>query len=244
MIAVRRPDVTITGVDLIVRPETHVPVTPFDGNRISFDVVMFVDILHHTEDPETLLAEARRVASQAVVLKDHTRDGIRAGSTLRFMDGVGNAPHGIPPALQLLAGTTLARGVRRARLDTGGPANQAGSQCRAGNLAVRPLPARQRPPQPSLILDAINQLQPLEAEIFNAVQAGGFRRPPGTTAAVHGPASIAESCADLAGFALDDCQVVLRKCGFVIGGEFKSAGEIPFHCVNIGKTAVIDDAGK
>ncbi len=96
MIAVRRPDVTITGVDLIVRPETHVPVTPFDGNRISFDVVMFVDILHHTEDPETLLAEARRVASQAVVLKDHTRDGIRAGSTLRFMDGVGNAPHGIP----------------------------------------------------------------------------------------------------------------------------------------------------
>ncbi len=101
LIAERRPDVTITGVDLIVRPETHIPVTPFDGTRIpfdagAFDVVMFVDVLHHTEDPAILLAEACRVASRAVVLKDHTRDGLLAGPTLRFMDWVGNAPHGIP----------------------------------------------------------------------------------------------------------------------------------------------------
>jgi len=101
LIAERRPDVAITGVDLIVRPETHIPVTPFDGKRIpfddsAFDVVMFVDVLHHTEHPEVLLNEARRVASRAVVLKDHTRDGFLAGPTLRFMDWVGNAPHGIP----------------------------------------------------------------------------------------------------------------------------------------------------
>ncbi len=101
LIAERRPDVTITGVDLIVRPETHIPVTQFDGQHIpfddgSFDVVMFVDVLHHTQDPAILLAEARRVARQTVVLKDHTRDGLLAGPTLRFMDWVGNAPHGIP----------------------------------------------------------------------------------------------------------------------------------------------------
>ncbi len=101
LIAAHRPDVTITGVDLSLRPETHIPVTRFDGKRIpfddgAFDVVMFVDVLHHTEDPEILLAEARRVASRAVVLKDHTRDGFLAGPTLRFMDWVGNAPHGIP----------------------------------------------------------------------------------------------------------------------------------------------------
>ncbi len=101
LIAERRPDVTITGVDLILRPETHIPVTQFDGKRIpfdagAFDVVMFVDVLHHTEDPAILLAEACRVASRAVVLKDHTRDGLLAGPTLRFMDWVGNAPHGIP----------------------------------------------------------------------------------------------------------------------------------------------------
>lgn len=42
------------------------------------------------------LSGARRVARQTVVLKDHTRDGLLAGPTLRFMDWVGNAPHGIP----------------------------------------------------------------------------------------------------------------------------------------------------
>ncbi len=101
LIGERRPDVTISGVDLIVRPRTHIPVTAFDGKRIpfqdgAFDIVMFVDVLHHTDDPETLLREARRVARQTVVLKDHTRDGLLAGLTLRFMDWVGNAPHDIP----------------------------------------------------------------------------------------------------------------------------------------------------
>ena len=83
-----------------MRPETHISVTPFDGKRISFDygaldVVMFVNVLHHTEDPKILLAEARRVTCRAVVPKGHTRDGLLAGPTLRFMDGVGNAT-GIP----------------------------------------------------------------------------------------------------------------------------------------------------
>jgi SAM-dependent methyltransferase len=101
LIGRRRPDVAISGLDLIVRPETQIPVTAFDGVHIpfedgSFDVVMFVDVLHHTDDPETLLREARRVARRAVVLKDHTRDGVLAGPTLRLMDWVGNAPHGIP----------------------------------------------------------------------------------------------------------------------------------------------------
>ena len=101
LIGEHRPDVTISGVDLIVRPRTHIPVTAFDGKRIpfedgAFDIVMFVDVLHHTDDPEALLREARRVARRTVVLKDHTRDGLLAGPTLRFRDWVGNAPHGIP----------------------------------------------------------------------------------------------------------------------------------------------------
>ena len=95
-----RPDVSIIGIDVMVRPNTQAPVRPFDGKTIpyddnSFDVVMFVDVLHHTDDPEILLREAHRVAGRAVVLKDHTRDGLLAGPVLRFMDWVGNAPHGI-----------------------------------------------------------------------------------------------------------------------------------------------------
>ena len=90
LIGSTRPDLRITGTDLIVRPQTHVPVTPFDGKTLpyeddSVDVVMFVDVLHHTDDPKILLREARRVARRAVVLKDHTRDGLFAGLTLRFM---------------------------------------------------------------------------------------------------------------------------------------------------------------
>ena len=85
---------------MLVRPTTHIPVTQFDGTMIpfrdkSFDAVMFVDVLHHTNDPSVLLGEAGRVARTAVILKDHCRDGMLANSTLRFMDRVGNAHHGV-----------------------------------------------------------------------------------------------------------------------------------------------------
>ena len=53
------------------------------------DVVLFVDVLHHTSDPLPLLAEARRVARQAIVIKDHLCDGWLADPTLRLMDWFG-----------------------------------------------------------------------------------------------------------------------------------------------------------
>lgn len=95
-----RPDVHIEGIDVLVRDKTWIPVRSFDGERIpfadaSFDVVMFVDVLHHTNDPQVLLREAKRVAAQSVVIKDHTRNGLLAGARLRFMDWVGNARHGV-----------------------------------------------------------------------------------------------------------------------------------------------------
>jgi SAM-dependent methyltransferase len=94
------PGVTLTGVDIAARPNPHIPVSEFDGIHLpfedkSFDVVMFVDVLHHTDDPGILLREAKRVARKAVVLKDHTMDSALAGPTLRVMDWVGNAHHGV-----------------------------------------------------------------------------------------------------------------------------------------------------
>ena len=96
----QRPMLKIEGIDVLLRKQTHISVTKFDGNKIpfednSFDVVMFVDVLHHTNDPKALLKEAKRVARQYVVIKDHTMDGLFAETTLRFMDWVGNAPHGV-----------------------------------------------------------------------------------------------------------------------------------------------------
>lgn len=95
-----RPDVSITGVDVLLRPNARIPVTQFDGNSIpfeadSFDVVMFIDVLHHTVDPFVLMREASRVARQFVVIKDHTMDGVLSYTTLRFMDWFGNKPHGV-----------------------------------------------------------------------------------------------------------------------------------------------------
>lgn len=94
-----RPDVTISGVDVLIRPTTAIPVEQFDGVHIpraakSVDVAMLIDVLHHTDDPTVLLREASRVA-KTVLIKDHARDGFLAERTLRFMDSVGNARHGV-----------------------------------------------------------------------------------------------------------------------------------------------------
>lgn len=95
-----RPDLTIAGVDVLVRPQTAIPVAEFDGqnlpyNDAAFDVVLLVDVLHHTLTPIELLREAARVAARSVVVKDHRREGLAAGWTLRFMDWVGNHRYGV-----------------------------------------------------------------------------------------------------------------------------------------------------
>jgi SAM-dependent methyltransferase len=95
----RRPDIRIEGIDVLVRPDSAIPVRAFDGQTIpfanhAFDVALCIDVLHHTDDPRVLLREATR-AARSLLVKDHTRDGPFAGTRLRFMDGVGNARHGV-----------------------------------------------------------------------------------------------------------------------------------------------------
>jgi len=100
LLASRLPKANFQGMDVLVRDDTRIPVEYFDGTTIpmedkSVDTVMMVDVLHHTDDPYVLMREAKRVARHSIVLKDHTRDGLLANSTLRFMDWVGNAHHGV-----------------------------------------------------------------------------------------------------------------------------------------------------
>ena len=54
-----------------------------------------MDVLHHTQDPAILLREAVRVSRSFVLLKDHLDENIFDDITLRFMDWVGNRPHGV-----------------------------------------------------------------------------------------------------------------------------------------------------
>jgi SAM-dependent methyltransferase len=100
LIAEKRPDISIRGIDVRQRHHAEMPIDTFDGKSIpygdgSFDVVMFVDVLHHASQPMTLLQEAVRVARQRIVIKDHLAEGSLACLTLRVMDWVGNARHGV-----------------------------------------------------------------------------------------------------------------------------------------------------
>lgn len=96
-----RPDVSIEGVDIIPRREAFVPVALFDGRRLpfddgAFDVVMFSDVLHHTTNQPELLGEARRVARNSVVVKDHLNESRVDEWCLRAMDWFGNRHNGVP----------------------------------------------------------------------------------------------------------------------------------------------------
>jgi len=100
LIGAQQQGTSVEGIDVMLRPETHIPVTLFDGARIPFedksvDVVSFVDVLHHTEDAAGLIREAARVARKAVLVKDHLSENTFDHLTLRFMDWIGNAPHGV-----------------------------------------------------------------------------------------------------------------------------------------------------
>jgi SAM-dependent methyltransferase len=95
-----RPDVSIRGVDVHVRREAAIAVDSFDGCTLpfpdsSFDAVILVDVLHHSQNPARLLGESARVVAGPILIKDHASDRFLAVPTLRLMDRVGNARHGV-----------------------------------------------------------------------------------------------------------------------------------------------------
>ena len=100
LIAERRPELAVEGVEVIPRPSCGVPCRAFDGAKLpfpdrSFDVCLFVDVLHHTTDVTQLLREAARVSRTCVVLKDHLSESSFDHAMLRAMDWIGNRPHGV-----------------------------------------------------------------------------------------------------------------------------------------------------
>ncbi|HUI52669.1 MAG TPA: methyltransferase domain-containing protein [Terriglobales bacterium] len=100
LLAGRRPDIAVEGVEVAPRPGCTIPCRPFDGERLpfpdgSFDVCLFVDVLHHTSDVTQLLGEAARVARSCVLLKDHLCESTVDHGILRAMDWLSNRPHGV-----------------------------------------------------------------------------------------------------------------------------------------------------
>ena len=96
----RRDDLAISGLDVLRRKESYIPVRLFNGETLpfaddAFDCVLFIDVLHHTKVAARLIAEAARVASQTLIIKDHLLDPVLAYPTLAFMDWVGNSHQGV-----------------------------------------------------------------------------------------------------------------------------------------------------
>ncbi len=116
-----RPDLRVEGVDVVPRPRTLIPVAQYDGVSLpfpddSFDYVTLVDVLHHTQDPAVVLAEAARVARAGVVVKDHLREGRLAQATLAFMDWCGNIGDGVALPYNFLSREEWQGAFARARL--------------------------------------------------------------------------------------------------------------------------------
>lgn len=95
-----RPDVKITGLDVLERKKSLIPVIVFDGKIIpfadnSYDGVLLIDTLHHTSNPVNLLREAVRVSQKYIIIKDHYLQGRMSLYILRFMDWIGNEAHDV-----------------------------------------------------------------------------------------------------------------------------------------------------
>src|SRR5260370_32076828 len=72
----QNPTVNIRGIEFAPRPTCQIECLPFDGATIphpssSFDLCMFVDVLHHARDAQgiaRLLSEACRVSREFVLI--------------------------------------------------------------------------------------------------------------------------------------------------------------------------------
>lgn len=95
-----RSDLAIEGIDIHLRPAPLIEITGFDGQHIPFEnnhftAVMLIDVLHHTDNFLSLLAECLRVSSGNVLIKDHFYANSIEWATLRFLDWVGNKPYDV-----------------------------------------------------------------------------------------------------------------------------------------------------
>ena len=95
-----RPDVRIQGCDLVSWPDQVIEVMinkglplPFESG--SFDCALLIDVLHHSDDPSTLLKEAIRTSKEYAIVKDHLIDRWLTDPILQIMNRFRNESQGV-----------------------------------------------------------------------------------------------------------------------------------------------------
>lgn len=92
--------VQFTGIDVLPHPHSKIPRQVYDGKTIpfsdnSFDYVMIITALHHTDDYEPVLKEACRVARRRIIVYDHQYASRLDWLRLAVTDWPGNVPFGV-----------------------------------------------------------------------------------------------------------------------------------------------------
>jgi ubiquinone/menaquinone biosynthesis C-methylase UbiE len=85
----------VRGIDLLDQNATSLPFQTYDGRQFpfpdnSFDTVLFCFVLHHSEEQDLLLAEARRVSRRDIILLEDTFDSLFGQLTTKIHDVIAN----------------------------------------------------------------------------------------------------------------------------------------------------------
>jgi len=88
------------GCETVIQPSSAIEIRQYDGYSLpfendSFQYVMLVDMLHHVRDQEQMLQEAKRVAREYVLIKDHYWETRFDRLWLGWIDYIGNVGIGV-----------------------------------------------------------------------------------------------------------------------------------------------------
>ncbi len=90
-----KPNLKITGVETVQRPDCIIPNQKYDGTTLPFadksvDYVILINVLHHVDDQPRVLEEAKRVSRHGIIIKDHYAHNAFDFWNLKLMEMVGN----------------------------------------------------------------------------------------------------------------------------------------------------------
>jgi ubiquinone/menaquinone biosynthesis C-methylase UbiE len=99
-----RLSIRATGADVVLQKRRHIPTIRCDGSELpfeskSFDTVMLIWVLHHSDDPGKLLAEAARISRNSVLVMEAYFITPLQKRILKAIDYIENKPIGVPVPL-------------------------------------------------------------------------------------------------------------------------------------------------